>query len=217
MPPLRARAMLPPEGKLSGVSTEVWGPKAWGFLHAIAFTYPTSPGAVEREAAYRLLVSFAHLLPCRKCRAHYKQYLEGERGVQSSGSPHLDSSESFSRWTVGLHNNVNERLGKVSMAYEEVVPLYSGTYLCPPDPVPHRRGNLISDLCGEWSEPERVLQAGLPSSVEECLAGTTAGATGVAVALVALALVLVVFGGAVSFLSRRSILRQLEDNLRRQQ
>ena len=57
--------------KLTGVSTEIWGPKAWGFLHAVTFRYPEENASKQKRiSAYQLLVSLERLLGYAEvCRA----------------------------------------------------------------------------------------------------------------------------------------------------
>lgn len=137
----------PEPSKLTGISTEVWGPKAWSFLHAISFRYPERAQVADREAAYRLLRALEVLLPCPRCRGHMRDYLNGKDGLVSSQSPHLDGRASFSKWLVEFHNGVNSRLGKTRVEYEHVEPLYRGDYVCPPEPPP--RQSLLADLCAD--------------------------------------------------------------------
>lgn len=179
--------------KLTGVSTEVWGPKAWGVLHAIGFSYPTTPTFVEKESAYRLLLSLGHLLPCKKCRRHYLDQFNGPSGISSSDSRHLESGDSLSHWLVDLHNEVNIRLGKPVVPYAEVSTLYSGDYICPPDPTVHPRGSLMGDLChvDDLPHPENTLEQGLPMYMRGCFSGIPGGNTGFATVLVLTALFLI--------------------------
>lgn len=206
--------------KRTGITAEIWGPRAWGFLHAISFSYPkSSPSLVEREAAYRFLVSMGELLPCEKCREHYKAHINDPKGgITDSSSKHLAGADSLSRWTVELHNGVNARLGKPRMEYKEVLPLYSGDYTCPPEPVDRRRRGLLADLCDEEGggilpSPERTLERGLPRPLEECFARFPGGNTGVATALVITTLLLIVIGVALSSRSKRHLLRKLEGEI----
>lgn len=118
---------------LSGVSTEVWGPCAWKFMHAISFRYPTpSPSAEQRQSAYDFLASLKQLLPCVKCRHHFTTYFDDPvDGIAGVGSAHLQDRQHLSRWLVALHNDVNRRLDKPQMAYSEVAKQYAGDYVCP--------------------------------------------------------------------------------------
>ena len=121
--------------KISGVSTEVWGPCAWKFLHAITFRYAeTAPTIDERTAMYNLLSSLQLVLPCTKCRKHFGDYLsDATTGIANPDSQHLSSRAAVSAWMVGLHNDVNRRLQKPVIPFDNVKQDYAGDYVCPPD------------------------------------------------------------------------------------
>lgn len=120
--------------KISGVSTEVWGPCAWKFLHAITFRYPETPTMDERAAMYNLLSSLQLVLPCTKCRKHFAEYLSDPvTGIANPDSQHLANRVAVSEWMVGLHNDVNRRLQKPVIAFDNVKQGYAGNYVCPPD------------------------------------------------------------------------------------
>ena len=104
------------------LSISSWGPAAWHTLHAVAFTYPVRPTCKERRAMHQFLHSFSRVLPCKACAGHC--YPIVRKHVRGKGSPVLDCRESLSRWTVDLHNQVNRRLSKPEMPFEEVVRLY---------------------------------------------------------------------------------------------
>lgn len=135
--------------KLTGVSTEIWGPKAWGFLHAVTFRYPEENASKQkRVSAYQLLVSLEQLLPCERCRKHFVAYMKDpSTGINGTLSRHLQNRLSFATWVVNLHNAVNERLGKPVMTFEEVEDIYSGDYVCPAEP-PDKK-SIMADLCDD--------------------------------------------------------------------
>ena len=120
--------------ELSGVSTEIWGPAAWRFMHAISFRYPIEhPGPVHKESMYDFLKSLRHLLPCTKCRQHFSAYFDHpSHGVGGPTSKYLDNRNSLTRWMVDLHNDVNHRLKKPQMDFEDVAAQYAGDNVCPP-------------------------------------------------------------------------------------
>ena len=140
---------LRPMSKLTGVSTEIWGPKAWGFLHAVTFRYPEeNVSKQKRLSAYQLLVSLERLLPCERCRKHFVAYMKDpSTGINGASSRHLRNRFSFSTWMVNFHNAVNERLGKPVMMFEEVEDIYSGDYVCPSEP-PDKK-SVMADLCDD--------------------------------------------------------------------
>lgn len=96
----------------------VWGPAMWQSMHSISFAYPEQPSHHEQAAAFSFLQSLCTLLPCPQCRMHYAAYLKST--IPSTMAGPLKSKQGLVKWTIDLHNDVNERLGKPIMPYEEV-------------------------------------------------------------------------------------------------
>ena len=118
------------------MKTSLWGSSAWKFLHAVTFAYPESPTTHHRTAAVQLFKSLLHMLPCGECCTNYQNEFSEE-----NITPHLKSRDSLSRWLVILHNNVNRRLGKPEMTYEQVEAVYPDDNTCDltcHDDHPHR-------------------------------------------------------------------------------
>ena len=91
-----------------------WGPAAWVYLHVITFHYPPShPSEDEPEKMRAYVWSFAHSLPCEKCRTHFLSLLKRELREAD-----FDSRDALSRRFVELHNLVNVRLGKATVPYD---------------------------------------------------------------------------------------------------
>lgn len=82
----------------------VYGPHYWGTLH-IAGLYGES-----LEDFKALAKSYATLIPCKKCRRHYRMVL-AEYPVDSVTLPF--------EWSVAVHNIVNKRLGKPVMTVDQ--------------------------------------------------------------------------------------------------
>lgn len=98
----------------------VFGPPTWKTMHAVAYGFPPSPTAEERQAAEDLVNSFQYLMPCKTCRDHYAQLL---REHPISAASH--SRDAFIRWTIDRHNDVNKRLNKPVWSYEDVDAVYA--------------------------------------------------------------------------------------------
>jgi len=97
----------------------VWGPIFWHTIHITAIGYPRSPSYAVKRAAKEFYESLALLIPCPVCREHYTTYL-----IKFPISPHLDRRDDLFKWTVNLHNNVNEQLGKPRMVEAMVLHYY---------------------------------------------------------------------------------------------
>ena len=97
----------------------VWGPLFWHTIHITALGYPTNPGYNHKKAAKEFYESLAFLIPCPVCREHYETHLQ-----KNPLTPHLDRRDDLFRWTVNLHNEVNETLGKPRLLESEVIYYY---------------------------------------------------------------------------------------------
>ena len=100
----------------------VWGPNAWGALHAISFAYSTNPSSKERDAMHRFLHSFAKVLPCKRCSEHFVTHVRRTLTAKT-----LDNRDALATWAWEAHRNVNERLGKTTPSLEAVAREYGVT------------------------------------------------------------------------------------------
>jgi len=101
------------------MKTSLWGPSAWTFLHAISFAFPDDPSPEHKEAALNLFSSLQLLLPCGDCCSHYCSSFQRKDLME-----HLESKETFSKWLVGFHNQVNKRLKKSEYSYDQAKSFY---------------------------------------------------------------------------------------------
>jgi hypothetical protein len=63
--------------------------------------------------------SLAIIIPCPKCREHYTKHLQ-----IMPITPHLDRRQDLFKWTVLLHNEVNESIGKPRVTDAEAIFFY---------------------------------------------------------------------------------------------
>ena len=101
------------------VPPAVWGPLFWHTIHIVALGYPANPTYGHKKAAKEFYESLAFLIPCPVCREHYEKHLQ-----KNPLTPHLDRRDDLFRWTVNLHNEVNESLGKPRLLESEVIYYY---------------------------------------------------------------------------------------------
>ncbi len=97
-----------------------WGPFFWHTIHIVALGYPTNPSYGHKKAAKDFYESLIFLIPCPICREHYKEHLH-----TNAISPNLDRRDDLFRWTVELHNKVNETLGKPRVSEAEAIAYYT--------------------------------------------------------------------------------------------
>lgn len=74
-----------------------WGSHIWATIHVLALK-------ADKINFITFLDSLENLLPCKKCRDHFKEY--------TKKNPFKSSHLSAFAWTVEFHNAVNKRLGK---------------------------------------------------------------------------------------------------------
>ena len=77
------------------VPPEVWGPRLWSLLHALAHHEP--------QHVARVLRVLTVLIPCRACGADLSRWLSSHPG------PHARVAQAY---VVALHNHVNKKLNK---------------------------------------------------------------------------------------------------------
>jgi len=97
----------------------VWGPFFWHTIHIIAIGYAKNPTYTDKKCAKEFYESLAFLIPCPVCREHYKEHL-----ISSPISTFLDSRTDLIKWTIEIHNKVNNQTGKPEWTLEEVLAYY---------------------------------------------------------------------------------------------
>jgi hypothetical protein len=102
------------------VPPEVWGPFFWHTIHIVALGYPQEPNYSDKKAVKEFFESLQHLIPCPICRQHYTSHL-----AKLPISASIDSRSDLFRWTIELHNEVNEMLGKRKYTETEVIQYYT--------------------------------------------------------------------------------------------
>ena len=98
-------------------SIQSWGPAGWTFLYTIAITYPMNPTPKEKYIFQQFFYYTGQTLPCPECRYHYIRFWNLQ-------VPDFSSVTSLCRWLHRLHNDVNGRLGKKYVTFEEMLAMY---------------------------------------------------------------------------------------------
>ena len=91
-----------------------WGSKFWFVMHTVAEFYPQYPNTDDMANAKNFYTSLRHLLPCPSCAEHYSDLL-----LKYDIDNHLTSKDSLMRYVNMLHNEVNKRIGKPLVSYEQ--------------------------------------------------------------------------------------------------
>lgn len=104
----------------SSVPITTWGPAVWSSMHALSFTYPHAceMQCEKRKNMFEFLKSLTSLVPCETCRQHYLEWWEANASSETSSM--FNSREALSRALVGLHNEVNARIGKPFVSFKSV-------------------------------------------------------------------------------------------------
>lgn len=96
-----------------------FGPCTWKLLHSVSFTFPKNPTDEDKKNYLVFVESLAKVLPCPDCRTHMHAYINKTK-------PDVSSRDSFARWCVEFHNDVNRRLQKPKLEYGEIKKRYAG-------------------------------------------------------------------------------------------
>ncbi len=97
----------------------IWGPIFWHTIHIVALGYPEKPNYSQKKAAKEFFESLRFLIPCKVCQEHYIQHL-----ALTPITPFLDRRSDLLKWTIDLHNRVNESLKKPKMSEMDVLRHY---------------------------------------------------------------------------------------------
>jgi hypothetical protein len=95
-------------------SLQTWGPATWTTLHCMASSYPNRANEDLRKKMRSFLLTFADLLPCRMCGAHFREQ------VAKMTDDTLAGRDAFLKWTVDVHNDINRAAGKTEVPVEKV-------------------------------------------------------------------------------------------------
>jgi len=100
-------------------------------MHLYAKLFPIHPKRKDIEAAVAFFTDqVLRIMPCDECQNHYGGELAGVLVAAGGGRDVLFG------WTVDLHNRVNTRLGKPTMAIAEANALYLDPRKNAPTPSP---------------------------------------------------------------------------------
>lgn len=95
-----------------GFNPKMWGPEGWWFIHLTALNYPLKPTKKDKENYLKFFESLKDTLPCEGCAFNFGEKLK-------KTPPKLESREALFKWTVDVHNEVNESNKKPKLSYEE--------------------------------------------------------------------------------------------------
>ena len=82
----------------------IWGPKGWFFIDTIILSYPNNPTELEKKQYRNFFYSFPVILPCKKCRIHFNEYIE----QNPLNDEILSSKDNIIKWILQSHNNIRK-------------------------------------------------------------------------------------------------------------
>lgn len=103
----------------NSISPKLWGPSGWKFIHYTALGYPDNPTEKDKENYKLFFNNLENTLPCLKCSINFGKNIK-ELPIDNS----LNSRNDLFKWTVNIHNMVNNELGKNNLSYEEALNKY---------------------------------------------------------------------------------------------
>jgi mitochondrial FAD-linked sulfhydryl oxidase len=97
----------------------IWGPSTWMFLHLISISYPEKVNEEHIKKNKNFINAFKEIIPCKKCKNHFKTYLENENLDEN-----LKSRNNYMKFIWRMHNNANSITDKPTMDFEKFITLY---------------------------------------------------------------------------------------------
>ncbi|EFJ39979.1 hypothetical protein VOLCADRAFT_108387 [Volvox carteri f. nagariensis] len=90
-----------------GCPPDTWqlGRATWTFLHSMAAAYPEQPSPRQQELMRYMMEGLAEFYPCEVCAEHLREQVRRR-------PPRVASAKDLNMWLCGIHNEVNEMLGK---------------------------------------------------------------------------------------------------------
>jgi hypothetical protein len=89
-----------------------WGKVLWSYIHHVAWSMDDT---VDTDAYRSFFQWISLVLPCPDCKAHYDRHLTTMYMYDNS----------YFKWTIEVHNDVNERLKRPTVPYHGVKEQYT--------------------------------------------------------------------------------------------
>ena len=94
-----------------------WGPVIWNFIHTISIIDFLDNEMYVNEVK-KYLQSVFNILPCRHCCETYKIWIDKLDTID------INERMVLFKWSVDLHNEVNQKLNKETWSYEQAVEIW---------------------------------------------------------------------------------------------
>jgi hypothetical protein len=106
------------------LNPKIWGPHAWFFIESIIISYPKNPTIEEKKSYVNFFNSLPDILPCQKCREHFKHFLNRYPLDNSI----LKSKDKFITWILSAHNNVKKENNSKNINIKKFYEFYNKQY-----------------------------------------------------------------------------------------
>jgi len=117
---------------MNNIDPNLWGSSGWEFIHYVALGFPDNPTKKDKINYKIFYYNLQNILPCSKCASNYRENIK-ELPIDNS----LNSREDLFKWTIDIHNMVNNELGKKNISYEKAYDKYMNK----------NKGYQIYDVC----------------------------------------------------------------------
>ena len=97
-----------------GIEPNRLGPHVWAAIHLCCIGAPDVLDSMQQVQYRSFFMSLPYVIPCTNCSDHFKKVLQ-TLPVDNK----LTGKDDLFRWSVDVHNNVNARLNKPIIAYED--------------------------------------------------------------------------------------------------
>ena len=98
-----------------------WGPTFWKIIHIISEQLGKNTNTIMQKDEMIYYKAFQrkvyYILPCKICREHYTIHLENYPLTDEI----LKNKDNLLKWTIDLHNAVNEQLRYPILSYDDAL------------------------------------------------------------------------------------------------
>lgn len=105
---------------LNNLNPDVWGPNAWFFIDSVLLAYPNEPSYNDKVNYKNFLLNLKDILPCNKCRNHYKDHITNNPLTDEI----LSDKRKLLEWMLNIHNIIRKYQEKSPFTIEELLFYY---------------------------------------------------------------------------------------------
>lgn len=98
-----------------GIDPNHFGPYFWTTIHFICLGASDNLTSEQKHGFIQFFNNLHYVIPCSSCGQHLRENIEKIKPIEDV----LNSSHELFKWSVDLHNIVNDMLSKPRMSYED--------------------------------------------------------------------------------------------------